>query len=302
MLAQGDTGRMTHDPIQISGNSELDAIFAGAGSDGLTPATAHILEEVIIDNDRGRGNCVFIGNTTRYLIIRNCTIYDGAPTSDAIAVQLKIVSNVSLVDCEFPGTWKAVLVSDSSNVLISGNRIANQSTKGIHVEGTEHATIVGNEVDTSIDSVVVDKSDNITVDGNRVTESKMGILVSSSRDFVVVRNKVSFSSMTGIRVVGSGGNNVVELNDVQHNLFAGIQVASSSGVVVVANHVEANYQGIHLGGAEECIITNNDVMRNDQVGIRLANSENNRVEDNEVKSNWNYGIDVIESTTNEITG
>ena len=47
----------SHDPVYIVGNAALDAFCSGNGTDGLTPATAHVIGGYDIDAG-GSGSCI----------------------------------------------------------------------------------------------------------------------------------------------------------------------------------------------------------------------------------------------------
>ena len=87
--AQGEVGRVDHGPIRLVGDEEVDAFFSGDGSDGLTPATAHILEGLDIVGPDDQGNCLYLENTTRHVIIRDCRFQDPSEGTDAVGVELQ---------------------------------------------------------------------------------------------------------------------------------------------------------------------------------------------------------------------
>ncbi len=299
--AQEEVERIDHPPIRLVGNEELDAFFAGAGTDGLTPETAHVLEGLNIADADELGACLYLENTTRHVIVRDCRFQDHLEGTDAVGLELQSCSNVSMVGCEFPGTRRAVLAYGCSHITVTANQMANQSYMGVILERTSFASVTENEMENCNESMVVYRGDNVTVEGNRVCRSKVGIRVTASRDCVVFGNEVWQSSDGGIKVQRSRGNVLVEANDVHNNLLAGIHVSNSEDVEVLANEVDYNYQGIYAFDVEECFIANNNVTRGAVVGIRLTNSKDNRVEANDIKSNWAYGIDLSGSSFNTVS-
>ncbi|UCC92852.1 MAG: right-handed parallel beta-helix repeat-containing protein, partial [Thermoplasmata archaeon] len=299
LSAQEGSERPVIDPIRIAGNEELDAFFADASTDGLTPGTAHVLEGITIERSGEGDACVHIENTTRYLVIRECTISDGGPESITTAIELVSSSNITILHCDLPGSRKAIVTFECSNIDIRGNRLRDQSYVGIHVERTGPATVVGNDLDMCNESIIVYRGANVSVETNTVCDNKVGIRVTASRDTVVFDNEVKLSTDGGIKVQRSR-RLVIEANYVHHNALAGIHVSDSREIDVLANHMEANYQGLYLFDTHESYISNNNATWNDVAGVRLSGSHDNRVEDNFVKSNWNYGVDLIRSDSNQI--
>ncbi|NIP36991.1 MAG: hypothetical protein GWN18_18675, partial [Thermoplasmata archaeon] len=284
------------------GDFPLDTFFAGAGTDGLTPATAHVIEGIEIDGTDELGNCIYLSNTTRYLVIRNCTLWDPTPEGDGVALNLQTCSNVTVLNCDFPGTRKGIQAYECESVMFSGNRVHNQSYLGIIVERSSDAMVYGNRLDNSNESIIAYRCDNTTVELNRVTNSKVGIRVTASRDCFVYDNEVTTSSDGGIKVQRSRGLIIVSGNKVQDSRVAGINVANSEGVEVLANEVRATRPGVYLYDAEGCLVQNNNITDGDIGGIRLVDSFGNTLSDNEVISNWQYGMDLTGSDSNDIVG
>ena len=102
--AQEEVERIDHGPIRLVGNEEVDDFFAGAGTDGLTPETAPVLEGLNIAGSDERGACLYLENTSRHVIVLDCRFQDPFEGTDAVGLELQYCSNVSVVGCEFPGT------------------------------------------------------------------------------------------------------------------------------------------------------------------------------------------------------
>ncbi|MHA1618127.1 MAG: hypothetical protein ACTSVZ_02525, partial [Promethearchaeota archaeon] len=65
-----------HAPISIYGNLELATFISNEGLSGQgTFASPYIIENYTIDASSAQG--ILIVNTDDYLIIQNCTVYDG---------------------------------------------------------------------------------------------------------------------------------------------------------------------------------------------------------------------------------
>jgi hypothetical protein len=102
-----------HSKIYIDGNSALDAFCSGDGTDGLSWASAHVIEDYEIDAG-GSGSGIYISNTDRYLIIRNCTLSNSG-------ISIWSCSNIKVMNCIIDYCENAISVNENSF-----NNISNQ--------------------------------------------------------------------------------------------------------------------------------------------------------------------------------
>lgn len=164
------TSYVSHAPIDIDGNTEIDTFFSGDGTDGLSWETAHIIENLEIN---GTGNsAILIQNSDRYIIIKNCYLYNWESywgggfqgitlrncqnikiTKNMIkdcGAGIEFISNgpnISVLDNEIFDCWWGIRFDDSSLHLISGNTIRKGTNHGITLMGdSNNNTITENNV------------------------------------------------------------------------------------------------------------------------------------------------------------
>jgi len=66
----------THAPIRINSDSEFNATNGVTGGNG-TAGNPYIIDNWNI-NATGAGCGIYVGNTTKYFVIRNCTVYNAS--------------------------------------------------------------------------------------------------------------------------------------------------------------------------------------------------------------------------------
>src|SRR6056297_752099 len=106
-----------HGPIYINGNAELAAFCAGNGTDG-TESNPHIIEGYEIDLSTHSDPGIEISNTDLHVIIRNCSITNGAENYDN-GIYLWNCTNVNITKNELTNNDEGIYLSSSSNNTIS---------------------------------------------------------------------------------------------------------------------------------------------------------------------------------------
>ncbi len=100
-----------HSRILIIGNSQLDTFCLGSGSG--TESDPYIIEDLEIDANY-EGACIGIYNTTKYLVIRNCTLMKTMNNRDQAGIFLGNCSNVLIENSEFWDTSADIYFYHSS--------------------------------------------------------------------------------------------------------------------------------------------------------------------------------------------
>ncbi|MCD6384052.1 MAG: hypothetical protein J7L88_06285, partial [Thermoplasmata archaeon] len=79
----------THNPIRVDNDAELAAVATSGSGTFLDP---YIIEGYLIKGD-GAGAGIYIGNTSKYFIIRNCLIQDTTRDHPGAGIHLYKVDN-----------------------------------------------------------------------------------------------------------------------------------------------------------------------------------------------------------------
>ncbi len=280
--------------INITGNSELDAFSNKTGGDGTSWGEAYIIENfeiTVADIDP----CVKIQDTSRFLVIRNCTLT--GPFS--IVVRFDNCSNIRLegsrvISSQFSS--HGVLVNRSSNVLAIGNNFTDPSV-GIGVHDSNNTSITGNRVTgTSSHAIQVNVSRSCIISGNDLTTfDEAGILVDDSSNLNISLNHVSSDTTTwgGIYVRSSTGCNITS-NNVSGNSQLGIRIQdSTTGCRLSENNVTRNEgYGISISSSVVPLIASNNMSFNNLDGIYMWDGSSSIIQDNELSSNGGYGANI----------
>nr|MDO8114483.1 NosD domain-containing protein [Candidatus Sigynarchaeota archaeon] len=180
-----------HAPIAINSNSQLDAFCAGNGTDGISWATAHVLENFIINAD-GNRSAISIQNTNRFLIIRNC-ILSGAGSmywGDA-GISIMYSSNIRIINCTIESNGRdGIFIYDSSNDEVLDTVLAS-----------------------NFENIYAEYSTQLRIHNNTINSGSYGIYFSwSVQDVVVTNNTISGCNNEGIRIYGDCDNITIAMN------------------------------------------------------------------------------------------
>lgn len=192
-------------PLHFNGNDELDAYCLVNGTDGLSWATAHVIANLEIDAG-GTNIPLTIENTTRYLIVRDCTLENSQPFYGGIYFYK--CENINVTDCIIrEGDWEAILLHESKHIAITDNHISD-SGDGIGLWDC--------------------KASYILISGNTITDvGGYGIVIVDSDYNTISSNTISNAGSYGISLDPQSNNNEV-FNNCLKNI--GVQDIRDQGV------------------------------------------------------------------------
>lgn len=199
---------VSHSRIDIVGNSALDSFCSGQGTDGLSWATAHVIENFEIDvTGVIRRSGIAIMSTDRFLIIRNCTVIN-ARSQYSAGILLTGCNNVNITNCNTTNNYGGIGILASAYISVSDNIASHNSDGGI---------FLGYETTSCI------------VSGNNVMyNDKYGIqLLSASNTNTISGNDASHNALYGISIQDSDSN-IISGNNASYNLKYGVQLNAYS--------------------------------------------------------------------------
>ena len=184
-----------HSTIHINGDGQFSAangVVAGSG----TSADPYIIENWSIDATNKQG--IWIENTNKFYIIRNCHVFNGTNQSK---------------------DHDAIHLDNSRNGTIRDNRL-HDSWFGIFVTSSKFVTILNNSIYSNIYGIFETSSSNLTVEKNeikihRIYHDSKGIYFTSVQSGKIENNTISNNSM-GIHIDGST-NIIIENNNISNN-------------------------------------------------------------------------------------
>ncbi len=225
-LADISVVQATRVPIVIKNNTQLDLFCAGNGTDGLTPATAHVINNVVIDG-AWNGTCIKISNVDRHLVLWNVTVtragyseYSPADAGIMLSNCSNILINASAAIRNEVGIWlkdchdcvianstadlnlySGLILQDSGGVNVTGNVLRNNHCYGMKLEsGSIGTNIINNTIADTFFNIRVQPTaagtgiyawgaTNATIGGNYITGcGTYGILLDESDNFVICAN------------------------------------------------------------------------------------------------------------------
>lgn len=218
---------------------------------------------------------------------------------------------------------------NSDNSIIRGLVINRFSKQGIFIGGNNN-TVAGNYIGTNLGgtsslpvgfSSIYVSGNNTTIGGTTVADRN--ILSGSGFEAIVLRSSgnnvkgnyigtnaagtADISNSTGgIAIYAGGSNNVIggseagARNVISGNNGAGININTFLGAGAIGNVVKGNYIGTNASGTASVSNTSGGIILNEVSGNTIGGSGTGA--GNLVSGNTSTGIDLINSSNNQISG
>ena len=275
----------------------------------------------------------------------NCTnivVKDLDLTYITFGVQLRNTHDCQISDNTiFHGVGGISLINSHGNI-ISGNDVSKcEYQDGIRIELSSENVIDGNRLtNNSLYGIRIYESCNNTISNNIITENYKGItcLHSICRDNIITDNIISRNEEWGVSLDAS--NNIVCNNVFSDNVYGGIQVQSAEhkirdnefyndGIYITETSCLYNYKNEienniingrplvylkdvsnkRINSAGQIILCKcngitieNQLLNNTIIGITMIQTKNCYISGNNLNSNRIFGIKMYNSNKNTITG
>jgi parallel beta-helix repeat protein len=181
-------GQFLHLPLRV--NSDIDFAHRAIGEfwkGNGTEANPFVIPGYYISG-LGFGNCLYIGNTTAYFVIRDC--------------YLEEATGFDWSDYHL-GT--GILINSASNGIIENNQVT-VNFLGILLIGATDVLVTANDVSTN----------------------SFGIYVTASNGIVITENNLTQNTEYGLYLDFSGGSSIYHNNFIENTVQAGEYYASSA--------------------------------------------------------------------------
>jgi parallel beta-helix repeat protein len=227
---------LVHDPLYIANNTELDDFCSGAGTDGLSWDTAHIIEDLELEGripttefDRHGAAPIELINIDRFLIIRNCVIYNSTWTMEGVGIYINRCKNIKITkcairDCESGG----VIVRDSQDILVTENNFRNVII-GVDIRESSYINATSNTITNCQHGISITDADYNQISHNTVSKAGgYGIFLDSiSNDNEVFNN--CFKNCELGQFLDYGSN-----NNIHDNKCPPLTVPSYSSIIIIS--------------------------------------------------------------------
>ncbi|AGB05273.1 parallel beta-helix repeat (two copies) [Aciduliprofundum sp. MAR08-339] len=311
----------SHAPIRINGDYDFTAANGVIGGSG-TKEDPYIISGWDIDA-HGAGDAIYIGNTTKYFVVRDCQLHNASSSSwpyfEGDGITLYNVKNGTIENNTIYNNGGGIYLEDSSNNTITSNTIYNNSQDGIYMWYSGSNRLYGNKLTNNGIFLDGDKSTfttqdiptNNTVNGkpvyyyknanmhNATVPLNAGQVILGNVSWLRVENLKISKASVGIEV-GYSSNITIASNTIYNNSQDGIDLESSSNNVLTNNIIYKNGNGIYLGPSSSITITNNTIYNNSRDGIYLCYSSSNTVTSNTIYNNSGAGIYLPDSSSNTL--
>ncbi len=292
-------------PIRINSNADFDQSHGVVNWDtgNGTASNPWIIEGYDI-NGTGYGYCIFIGNTTEHVVVRNCFLHE---------------SNVKNWPY-FPAS--GLITYNSTNFTIINNKIFSNDYYGIYGEKSKLGEILNNNVSSNLWGMYLPRFNSSIIDNNTLESNEAKAIYSSYSNNNVFSNNTVRNNENGILIDSSTSNNILENNHLSKNAAYSI-VINGGGNTIINNNISDCEYGIYsyntgnnnliennditnvFAGIElkstDSVIKNNHIQKARFFGIFSYESSNNKYEANEITSNGS-GIDIRESEGELLAG
>ncbi|MCE7745311.1 MAG: hypothetical protein GPJ52_09280 [Candidatus Heimdallarchaeota archaeon] len=263
-----------------------------------TPGNPYLLENLEIDTQRIWG--IAIMNTSKYFVIRNCTIKaklpiyieSVAPSTTKITDNIiNIVFHVEIYE------HFGIFVQNSDGCLISNNFIDEEWSceYGIRLISSFSSEITNNTCNGITIAISLLYCQFTSINGNTLTRNnRYGIFVEYS-DFIVITNNLCLQrGLSGIHAYQTSNLKVTNNNCSEYLLGIWLWAPYPTppvGDSIISNNICSNntYDGIWLNRYGNCLIEYN-IFKNNTIGLNLWNVNETIIRNNVFEENMNLGL------------
>lgn len=231
-----------------------------------TLVNPYIIENVTI-NGQATAFCIKIQDSTKYFIIRNCTLYNCTVFYWSGAIELQNTRNGKIISNNISNNYFGIMVeTTSNNNLIANNTFKNHGHSGVFIAFNSDGNIViSNNFSGGARGISLYDPSSNSVGGN-----------------IVENNFINSTNSYGISFyhTGSGGNNIIRDNVITFGQY-GINIDSNSDSNTISNNLIA-YNNYSVW------ISTPDCSGNTFYHNNFTQNKYNAI-DNGVNNNWHNG-------------
>jgi len=218
----------SHGPIYIDGDEDFtsaNGVVAGSG----TESDPYMIKNWVIDASGNRG--IWIKDTTKYFIIRNCVIENGEAS---YGIYLANVRNGRIEEVTCNGNYAGIVLKDSDNNNLSNNVCTNNGQPyggwpargGIYMLDSNYNTLLNNICENNaIYGIGMWRSKNNILSNNTCKNNSGGIyLEQDSHRNTLQNNLCENNTRYGIHM-WNADHNTLSTNVLKNNGSDGVYLA-----------------------------------------------------------------------------
>ena len=223
----------SHTPIKINSDADFNTPNGVKNPSASGNASdPYIIEEWDINASSTLG--IKIANTTKYFVVRNCSVHDGTGYAYN-GINILNVTNGKIENCTVSkNNFGMIIESPNSNISVLNN-IVTDNYYGIFMFSSKNNTVSYNRISGTQGNAIVltDQCANNTLSFNRIIDNHYnGIWISSlSTNNTIVYNRIANNFKYGLVIENS------HYNRINNNNFIGNNQATS---IYDPAHIQAN--------------------------------------------------------------
>ena len=263
------------DIIKIEGDGDFNVTNGVSGGVG-TKLDPYIIDGWEIDGG-GEGRCIYVGNTTKHFVIRNCNLTNASGNGNQFyknaGVSLYNATNVTIENCVFAGNGHGIYLDTSSGFTIIGNQFDNNDY-GIYLYIVESGldrdytildmVIKNNEFDMTTNNNVVFFDIILDYNGNGQHDVNIGNVIISDNEFTMNGTTAKGIYIDNIDVFDlvDGNINMGDVNISGNRIFGGSRAIDFYGYFYYYTNVTLNVGNVTVNGnlllnqSSDCIYIN----------------------------------------------
>ena len=270
-----------HEPIRIDNDTDLADTAAAEGWQGDgSEGNPYVIENYIIDA-RGNNSAIYIGNITKRVIVRNCTVFNATDSSGY-------------------GWGSGIAIFNSPYVVVDNITSYDNQLYGVYIGRLSDYVVVKNShflhENTTLTSGIMVSSNYVTLENNTIEKSTWGIWISYGYYTRIYSNRMNG---TGIYIIS--GSNSDQFDIPTNNTINGKPVMYITGFRNNQSFDVTNAGEVIMGKVSWAKIGGMD-MNNSGPGVLVLGSSNVSVESTTLENATGPGIFVASSDNITVDG
>jgi parallel beta-helix repeat protein len=242
-----------------------------------------IISSLDFENDIQCNGTAFVVNTSNLLI--NCNNYSITGNGTGEGIYLKVINNVTVVNCNISNFTMAIRLSSSDNNNLTSNYLHNNNDGlALYNAGGNTGNIIFNNLiynNSHAGIYLFIQSNNNKIESNEIFHNVKGIFFENPFNNTSNNNKLEsnniFNNNEGVLIDPSYNNTIIS-NSIFNNSIYGILLQDSNNNTIINNSIYNNTDfGIGLNASDKNLIANNTIFNNNVEFIVAENSTDNNV-------------------------